>query len=135
MLIKLDKYTCADFLSRWIANVNIDIIQAGCAGAKISVTPRLIDDERICSEEYGGIRCWVFWEFEEKLNWGQIAQAKGKYYLVSKQIQSRCGCGTSFSFEKKVIPTDLAKIHRLKNALQLSAEAQKIALKLQNLQK
>lgn len=126
MLIKIDKYTCADFLSQWVADVNVDIISAGCAGSKISITPRTTHDTRIESDEHNGIRCWILPELTQKLDGAQIAKTKGKYYLVSASIESRCGCGTSFSFEKKTIPTNLTKIHRLQNALKLSPEIQKI---------
>lgn len=66
------------------------------------------------------------------LDGAQIAKAKWKYYLVSEKIQSRCGCGTSFSFEKKAIPTNLTKIHRLQNALKMSPEVQKMQAVLKN---
>lgn len=116
MLIKIDKYTCADFLSQWVADVNVDIISAGCAGSKISITPRTTHNTRIESDEHNGIRCWVLPEFAQKLDGAQIAKAKGKYYLVSASIESRCGCGTSFSFEKKLI-VDSEKIKKIKQAL------------------
>ncbi len=126
MLIRLDKHTCADFLSQWVTDINVDIITAGCAGSKISITPRTAQDARIVSDEHNGVHFWVLPEFAQKLDGAQIAKAKGKYYLVSESIASRCGCGTSFSFEKKTISTNMAKIHRLQNALKLSPEIQEI---------
>jgi hypothetical protein len=48
--------------------VNVDIIQSGCAGAKISVSPRHEIDQRISSDEHNGIRCWVMPELSEKLD-------------------------------------------------------------------
>lgn len=132
MLIRLDKYICADFLRQWVTDVNVDIIQAGCAGSKIVVTPRTQSDDRVASEVHNGIRSWITPELAQKLDGAQIARAKGKYYLVSGHIQSRCGCGTSFSFEKKSIPTNLTKIHRLQNALKSSPEVQKMQKILQN---
>jgi hypothetical protein len=56
--------------------VNIDIVQAGCAGSKISVTPRVVDDERISSDPHNDIRGWVVPELVEKLDGAQIARAK-----------------------------------------------------------
>lgn len=109
-----------------MSDVNVDIITAGCAGSKISITPRTTQDERIASDEHNGMHFWVLPEFAQKLDGAQIAKAKGKYYLVSESMASRCGCGTSFSFEKKTISTNLAKIHRLQSALKLSPEIQKI---------
>lgn len=135
MLIRLDKHTCADFLSQWVSDVNVDIITAGCAGMKISVVPRFDEDARVVSEKHNWICCWVMPELAAKLDGAQIAKAKGKYYLVSENIQSRCWCGTSFSFEKKAISTNLAKIHRLQNALKLSPEVQKIQKIIQTVSK
>ncbi|MBP6920967.1 hypothetical protein KBB89_00250 [Candidatus Gracilibacteria bacterium] len=126
MFVRLDRHSCSDFLAQGITEVNIDIVHAGCAGSKISLSPRAFSDERMQSENFQGITFWVVPEAVSLLDGAQIARAKGKYYLVSEKIQSRCGCGTSFSFEKKSIPTNLAKIHRLQNALKLSPEVQKI---------
>ena len=106
--------------------MNVDIVQSGCAGSKITIDTRIEKDNRVSSDIHDGIRCWVTPELSEKLDGAQIARAKGKLYVVSKKIQSRCGCGTSFSFEKKTVPTDLTKIHRLQKALKMSPEIQKI---------
>ncbi len=135
MIVKLDKNTCAEFISQWIADVNVDIISAGCAGSKILVTPRTTDDDRISSEPHHGICSWVTPDYAEKMDGAQIARAKWKYYLVSKKIAARCGCGTSFSFEKKLIPTNLTKIHRLQNTLKMSPEVQKMQELLQKSKK
>jgi len=135
MILKLDKYSCAEFLTQGVSHVNVDIVTAGCAGSKIIVMPRVSPDERIPSEEHNGLVFWVLPEYEKKLDWSQIAQAKGKYYLVNKKIHSRCGCGTSFSFERKTIPTNLTKIHRLQNALKMSPEILKIQKHLHDTRK
>ncbi len=115
-----------------MADVSVDIITAGCAGSKILVVPKTASDDRVGSDPYNGIRCWVLPEHVSQLDGAQIARAKGKYYLVSDRIQSRCGCGTSFSFEKKSIPTNLTKIHRLQNTLKMSPEVQKMQKILAN---
>ena len=67
MIIKLDKHTCSDFIAQGVHDVNIDIINAGCAGSKISVTARNEIDDRMVSEAHNDIRCWVKPEFAEKL--------------------------------------------------------------------
>gem|GEM_PF-2986905 len=54
---------------------------------------------------------------------------------MNKKIHSRCGCGTSFSFERKTIPTNLTKIHRLQNALKMSPEILKIQKHLHDTRK
>lgn len=75
--------------------------------------PRTQSDDRIASEVHNGVRSWIIPELAGKLDGAQIARAKGKYYLVSEHIQSRCGCGTSFSFEKKSF-INFEKINKIK---------------------
>ena len=125
MLTKLDPYTSAEFVAQGVTDVNVDIIASGCAGSKIAVSARTSEDMRIPSETHNGVRLWVLPEHVELLDGAQIARAKGKYFLVTKKIQARCGCGTSFSFEKKTVATNLAKLHRLQNILKSSPEIQK----------
>lgn len=128
MRLRIDPYSHADFIAKNIYHINVDIITAGCAGSKISLTARGEEshDERVASEEFQWLFFWVLPEYSEKIDGAQIAKAKGKYFLVSKNIQSRCGCGTSFSFEKKTVSHDLAKIHRLKTALSKSDEIKEL---------
>jgi Fe-S cluster assembly iron-binding protein IscA len=135
MFVRLDRHSCSEFLAQWITDVNIDIVNAGCAGSKISLSPRAFSDDRIQSENFQGISFWVVPELVPLLDGAQIAKAKWKYYLVSEKIQSRCGCGTSFSFEKKTIPTNLTKIHRLQNALKMSPEVRKMQAVLKDSRK
>ena len=78
MLIRLDKHTCAEFLARWVTDVSVDIITAGCAGSKIKITPYDKTSQKVSTEEYLGIRCWIYPELAEKLDGSQIAKAKGK---------------------------------------------------------
>lgn len=124
MILKLDIHTCEKFIEQWITDVNVDIFQSGCAGSKISVSSRLVSDHKISTEKFRWITCWIEPDLAEKFDGAQIAQSQWRYFLVSKNIQTRCGCGTSFSFEKKSVSQDLAKIHRLKNMLQSSPQIQ-----------
>ena len=39
---------------------------------------------------------------------------KNRYIFSNEKILDRCGCGTSFSFEKKKVKIDLEKLKKLK---------------------
>lgn len=119
--LRLDPIFRRELSHSRILDVQVQLIRSGCAGTKINVTPLPKNGKKslIASEpSEEGIRCWINPEDREKLDGAQIARAKGRFFLVTDAIQTRCGCGSSFSFEKKVIKTDLAKIHRIRNILQ-----------------
>lgn len=76
MIIRLDKYTCAEFLDQGVTDINVDVVNSGCAGFKISISARTESDDRLSSDEHLGIRCWIWPELVEKLDGAQIARAK-----------------------------------------------------------
>ncbi len=76
MIIRLDKYMCAEFLAQGVTDINVDVVNSGCAGCKISVVARIESDDRLSSDEHLGIRCWIKPELAEKLDGAQIARAK-----------------------------------------------------------
>ncbi len=41
-------------------------------------------------------------------------EAKVRYIFVSDEIEERCGCGTSFAFEKKVPKINLEKLKMMR---------------------
>jgi hypothetical protein len=54
-------------------------------------------------------------KIREKSDNPHLQGAKDKYIFSNPKIQDRCGCGTSFSFEKKVPKIDLDKLRLLKD--------------------
>ncbi len=76
MIIRLDKYMCAEFLAQGVTDINVDVVNSGCAGCKISVVARIESDDRLSSDKHLGIQCWIKPELAEKLDGAQIARAK-----------------------------------------------------------
>ena len=54
-------------------------------------------------------------KIREKSDNPHLQWAREKYIFSNPKIQDRCGCGTSFSFEKKVPKIDLEKLRLLKD--------------------
>ncbi|MGB2111463.1 MAG: hypothetical protein ACPHY8_06730 [Patescibacteria group bacterium] len=54
-------------------------------------------------------------KIREKSDNPHLQGVKDKYIFSNPKIQDRCGCGTSFSFEKKVPKIDLEKLRLLKD--------------------
>jgi Fe-S cluster assembly iron-binding protein IscA len=130
-MLKLDKKTIADFEARWIQKIKIFFYDGGCSGTKVdiieddfeSLTPTLSQMERA---KYG-FDIYVEKADVEKFESASITrlvkadhtgEAKIRYIYTNEAILDRCGCGTSFSFEKKQPKINLAKLKTLKIDIQ-----------------
>ncbi|MFA6091227.1 MAG: hypothetical protein WC774_05655 [Candidatus Gracilibacteria bacterium] len=107
----LDKNSIQTFLDEGIYTIFISFIQSGCAGTKVSVVTEF-DQTNLVSAPINE-NLIAFYRADEKdiLEQGNITFAKGKWIFTSEKIQDRCGCGSSFSFEKKII--DSGKLTKL----------------------
>lgn len=107
----LDKNSIQSFLDAGTSSVFISFVQSGCAGTKISVQTEFEETGLISSSLTPELTAFYRKEEREVLGQGYITFAKGKWLFSSEKIQDRCGCGSSFSFEKKLIDTGkLAKL-------------------------
>lgn len=109
---------------KWFEKENIKVYfyESGCEWTKVALTQDFNTDGLECTH--------VLWKniyFEPKdalnLDGGKILpkpdkseghKSEDKYIFLSDKIKSRCGCATSFSFEKKLI--DSSKLKKLKIA-------------------
>ena len=110
----LDKNSIQSFLEQDIHEIFISFIQSGCAGTKVSVQTEF-DRTSLISAPIADNHI-AFYKPEELniLEWGRITFAKGKWLFSSEKVQDRCGCGSSFSFEKKLVDSSkLAKLQEL----------------------
>lgn len=114
----LDKKSIQSFLDQDIHSIFISFVQSGCAGTKISVQDKFDPAGLVSSEIIPGLTAFYRTNERETIEKGYITLAKGKWLFSSERIQERCGCGSSFSFKKKLIDTD--KLARLQGALSLS---------------
>ena len=131
-MIKIDKKTLVEFQEAGVRKIHVFFYEAGCSGTKVDIetefdewvlTPSLSLEER----EQIGLQIYVKPEDYEKFDGAMVTKIRersdnphltwkrDKYIFSNPKIQDRCGCGTSFSFEKKVPKIDLEKLRFLKD--------------------
>lgn len=110
-MLKLDKKTLKEYKNAWINKLFVDFYNAWCSGMKIKLEENIPENTiKIPSE---GIEFYTLKENASHLVDAKISKSWHKFYLHSKDIKEKCGCGSSFSFENKVI--DLNKLKNLKH--------------------
>jgi len=123
MLI-LDKKMVANFEEQWLEKIKVFFYEAGCSGTKIEVSTDFDVDESLekMKSEYG-FELYIEEKDKEKLESARVTRVvvadhtgeeKVRYVFSSEQILDRCGCGTSFGFEKPVPKIDLEKLRKLR---------------------
>lgn len=110
--INIDKNTISDLVVREIKNIKVFFYSSGCAGTKVNIeeNPYLSDLELL--ENIDWINIFTSNEDLEKLKWWTITKVMWKYIFSSQVVKSRCGCGSSFSFEDK---WKVLALHKLKD--------------------
>ena len=113
-----------NILDKFWREIKVFFYEAWCEWTKINITEDFKKDWLSFFE-----LSWkkIFYEKkdENNLDWWKILQKtedknqskhsqNDKYLFISPKIKWRCGCATSFSFEKKLIDKD--KLNKLKNA-------------------
>ena len=110
----LDKNSIQSFLDQDIHEITISFVQSGCAGTKVSVQTEFEKTGLISAPITDSLVAFYKPEEREVLEAGRITFAKGKWLFSSDRVQDRCGCGSSFSFEKKLVDSSkLAKLQEL----------------------
>jgi Fe-S cluster assembly iron-binding protein IscA len=107
----LDKNSIQSFLDTGVSSIFISFIESGCAGTKVSVETEFERTGLVSSPIAPGLTAFYRRAEQEVLEQGHITFAKGKWLFSSEKVQDRCGCGESFSFEKKLI--DSSKLTKL----------------------
>lgn len=102
---KFDPASLNDWKNRGITNVTVELFSSGCAGTKVRVL------EGMPSEVTGWIAIQsasITMHMREseypKFENARLTRVNGKWILASEQVKSRCGCGSSFSFETTEVP-------------------------------
>lgn len=102
------------------SDIKVYFYASGCEGTKVHLTS---DFEKTNLESFSLWGKNIYYEKNdsENLNWAKILKKldnswtwhknNDKYLFISPKVQSRCGCATSFSFEKKLI--DKSKLKTL----------------------
>jgi len=123
-MLKLDKKTVAEFEETGVEKLKVFFYEAGCSGTKIDMSYDFEIDSEICElESEYGFKLFVPNSDREYLEWASITrvvvadhtgEAKSRYIFASDEVEDRCGCGTSFAFEKPVPKVDLEKLRLLR---------------------
>jgi len=123
MLI-LDKKMVSHYEEQWAERVKVFFYEAGCSGTKIEVSTDFdVDEDLEMVDSQYGFGVYIEKKDRDKLDEGRITRVvvadhtweeKVRYVFSSEQILDRCGCGTSFGFEKPVPKIDLEKLRKLR---------------------
>lgn len=127
--ITLDKNTIQHFAAQWTKKVKVFLYEAGCSGNKVDITDDFeVSDELtpvLSDEDIPSIGFQIYLDTKDvdKFDGAMITrvvkadhtgQEQVRYIFSQNDVLDRCGCGTSFSFEKKKINIDLNKLKDLK---------------------
>lgn len=123
-MLKLDKNTVNEYESSGIEKLKVFMYEAGCSGKKVNMETDFepTDDLIKLDNEYS-FDLYVPKEDKEHLEYASITRvvkadhtwvAKTRYIFTSEEVEDRCGCGTSFAFEKPVPKIDLEKLKLLR---------------------
>jgi Fe-S cluster assembly iron-binding protein IscA len=103
-----DPVTLTDLATRSVSAVLVRLVARGCEGTKVEVLENppaelLTGSMEGTIESLPNVRIYMSEADASRLQGAKVIAAKGKWFLQSPNIQSRCGCGSSFSFEDKVV--------------------------------
>ena len=123
-MLTLDKKTVTEFESEGIHKLKVFFYEAGCSGTKINMETDFEVDSEIeqLDSEYG-FELYVPKTDKQYLENASITRvvkadhtgiAKTRYIFASDDVEDRCGCGTSFAFEKPAPVIDLEKLKKMR---------------------
>ena len=123
-MLQLDPKTIIQLEAEGIEKLKVFLYTAGCSWNKVDMTADFEVDENLIQIE----SCWKFNLYVNKTDMDKLENAritkvvkadhtgkeKIRYIYSSDDVLDRCGCGTSFGFEKKVPKIDLSKLKDMK---------------------
>lgn len=117
MILEIDKSILVKF--PW--EIKVFFYEAWCEWTKVNITADF-EINWLLSIEINWKKVYFEKKDESNLDWGKILpkwewdskhSQNDKYLFISPKIKWRCGCATSFSFERKLI--DKEKLNKLKS--------------------
>lgn len=124
-MLQLDKKLVSELEEKWIEKVKVFFYESGCSGTKIDIAVADFETQGLLKtdSEYGFD---IYVESDEKAKFENCSitrvqkadhtgELKSRYIYSSEEVLDRCGCGTSFAFEKKKPKIDLEKLKNLKH--------------------
>lgn len=124
-MLKLDKKTIADLEARKIQKIKVFFYNGWCSGTKVDIIEDdfTLDETLLKAEVDYPFDLFIEEKDRDKFEFATITrlvkadhtwEAKPRYIYTNDAILDRCGCGTSFSFEKKKPKINLEKLKTLK---------------------
>ena len=123
-MLQLDKKTVSEFESSWVEKLKVFFVEAGCSGTKIKMETEFEVGEELVEIEWEySFKIYIPKTDKKYLENAKITRvikadhtgvAKTRYIFASDEVEDRCGCGTSFAFEKPVPKIDLEKLKLLR---------------------
>lgn len=137
-MFKLDPKTLTEFTKNGVKKIKIFFYSAGCSGTKVDI---VVDDFEVSENltlipptpspllkgeglgEKHPFEIYVEKKDKEKFENATVTrlvkadhtgEAKPRYIYSDESVEDRCGCGTSFAFEKKKPKFDFTKLKFLK---------------------
>jgi len=123
-MFKLDKKTVLDLIDRKVEKILVFFYDSWCLGTKVNITEDFeISDSHEKLELNVSFDIYVEKKDKEKFDWAIITKTvtsdhtweeKVRYIFSNEKVKDRCGCWSSFSFDKKEIKIDLNKLKDMK---------------------
>ncbi|MBP9812483.1 hypothetical protein KBC86_03810 [Candidatus Gracilibacteria bacterium] len=99
-MIHFDKKTLDQWKNDGIKNISLFFYESGCAGTKIQVETK--KNPECDTEIIQDSLCFFVRRSEfELIDEGHITQVGKKWIFTSPNINTRCGCGSSFSLKSE----------------------------------
>lgn len=114
-MIHFDKKTLEAWKNENIDTISLYFYESGCAGTKIGVETKKLPD---CEIQVIQDAFHIYMRKSEVslIENGHITQVGKKWIFTSPNINTRCGCGSSFSLKTNSAIQD--KVARMKLAIQ-----------------
>jgi hypothetical protein len=117
-MVQFDKNTLRDWKNRGILDITLSLVDGGCAGSRVSVIEG--STEVSSQEKIEDINIHYADSEKSLFKSAIISQVRNKWILKSQDINTRCGCGSSFSLKTDNPIQD--KIARMKLAMKQKKE-------------
>ena len=123
-MLTLDKKTISEFENSWVEKLKVFFYEAWCSGTKIDMRTQFdVSDEIDKLESEYNFELYVPKSDREYLENAKITrvvvadhtwEAKARYIFASDDVEDRCGCWTSFAFEKPAPVIDMDKLRLMR---------------------
>ena len=128
-MLSLDPKTISELETAGVEKLKVFFYEAGCSGNKVDMTTEfeVTDDLEKLEGKY---QFDIYVETKDKKNLenaritkvvkaDHTGKEKIRYIYSSDDVLDRCGCGTSFAFEKKKPKINLEKLKNLKSNISI----------------